>query len=113
MNSVDIIIKAIDEKLGKEIKVLDFQGVSSLMDYFVICHADSARQIQAIVDAIEVSLKQAGYELKSIQGNADSGWVLVDAYDVIVHVFSKEQREFYQLEYLWADLPSYGSESNV
>ena len=107
---VDVIVEAIENKQGKDIKVLDFHNVSALMDYFVITHGDSNRQLQAIIDGVETDLLKSGYKIKSIQGSADGGWILLDAFDVIVHVFSKEQRDFYSLERLWADLPEYKRE---
>lgn len=100
-----ITVKALDEKKGEDIKVLDFRNKSSIADYFVICHANNLRLMNALVDNVIEKLEEAGYVIKNVEGDDSSGWLLVDAYDVIVHVFMNEQRHFYGLEKLWLDIP--------
>ena len=95
--------KALDEKKGKDIKVIDIHGVSVIADYFVIASGANQNQVQAMVDNVDETLGRAGYEAKSIEGSKNSSWILMDYGDVIVHVFSKEDRLFYDLERIWRD----------
>ena len=82
--------------------MLDMRGLSSFTDYFVICSGESDRQLKAILDTIEETLrKEARLKLRH-EGDVGTGWVLLDGGDVIIHVFSPEQRHFYQLEELWS-----------
>ena len=83
--------------------MLDIGRVSSFADYFVICNAESERQIRAICDEIEHALKKEGTKLFKREGSEDSGWVLLDFGQVIVHVFAKPEREYYELEKLWSE----------
>ena len=83
------------------ILMLDIRGVSSVADYFVLCSAGSERQIQAIRDAIDEALSGMGLAYRR-EGSADSGWVLLDFGDVIIHIFSPNQRQYYDLEQVWA-----------
>lgn len=79
--------------------------VSLLADYFVICSGKNGRQIQTIVDNIIEEEQKAQVEIKSIEGKDSAKWILIDLGEVIVHVFNEEERDFYQLEKLWADAP--------
>jgi len=81
--------------------VLDTGKICSFADYFVICSGDSDRQIDAIQQEINKSLKEEGILPHHIEGTADSGWILIDLGGVIVHIFAAEQREYYRLEELW------------
>ena len=81
--------------------ILDTQGVCSFTDYFVICTGESTRQVKAIVDAISESLKKEKVLPMHEEGTADSGWVLLDFGDVVVHVFGSVARDYYKLEQLW------------
>lgn len=98
-------VKALDEKKAENIVVMDFRRVSPLADYFVISHADNFRKLAAIADNVVDRLEEAGYPIKSVEGDESSNWILIDAYDVVVHVFLKEDRVFYGLEKLWMDVP--------
>ena len=82
--------------------VLDIRELSVLADYFVICTGANARQIQAIADAIEEKLSRLKIPTRSFEGSANTGWMLLDAGDVIVHIFGPMERDFYQLERLWS-----------
>ncbi len=95
--------KALDEKKGKDIKVIDIREVSVIADYFVIASASNANQVEAMVDNVEEVLGKAGFEPKQIEGSRNSNWVLMDYEDVIVHVFDEENRLFYDLERIWRD----------
>ena len=95
--------KAIDDKKGKDIKVIDIHEVSVIADYFVIASASNQNQAQAIVDNVEEQLGRAGFEAKQVEGTRNSSWVLMDYGDMIVHVFDEENRLFYDLERIWRD----------
>ena len=90
-----IACKAIDDKKGQDIKIIDIHNVSVIADYFVIASGTNSNQVQAIVDNVEEQLGRAGFEAKQIEGNRNSSWILMDYGDVIVHVFDEENRLFY------------------
>ena len=93
----------VSDKLASDIVLLDIRGVSLIADYFVICTAGSERQTTAILkDLSEKLLEEFGRKPLHTEGKGDSGWVLLDYGDVIVHVFSPTQRSFYNLEQLWS-----------
>lgn len=98
-----IACKAIDDKNGQDIKIIDIHNVSVIADYFVIASGTNSNQVQAIVDNVEEQLGRAGFEAKQIEGNRNSSWILMDYGDVIVHVFDEENRLFYDLERIWRD----------
>ena len=81
--------------------MLDARGICSFTDYFVILNGESRRQIETIRDEIGRVLKKAGIRPHHIEGAADSGWLLIDLSDVIIHIFTPEEREHYQLDRLW------------
>ena len=81
--------------------MLDIQGLSSFADYFVICSGESDRQIRAILDALDEALSREVKTRLRQEGDVDSGWVLLDGGDVIIHIFAPVQRDFYQLDRLW------------
>ena len=98
-----IACKAIDDKKGQDIKIIDIHNVSVIADYFVIASGTNSNQVQAIVANVEEQLGRAGFEAKQIEGNRNSSWILMDYGDVIVHVFDEENRLFYDLERIWRD----------
>lgn len=98
-----IAYKALDEKKGEDIKVIDISGVSVMADYFVIATASSPNQVQAMTDNVEEKMHKAGIAMKQMEGNKSSSWILMDYTDVIIHVFDKENRLFYDLERIWKD----------
>ena len=98
-----IACKAIDDKKGQDIKIIDIHNVSVIADYFVIASGTNSNQVQALVDNVEEQLGRAGFEAKQIEGNRNSSWILMDYGDVIVHVFDEENRLFYDLERIWRD----------
>lgn len=102
---LEVVVKAADNKRAEDVVALDVQQVSLLADYFVIMEAGSQRQVKAIAENIEEQVEQAGFEVREIEGKNSSNWILLDLGDVIVHVFQKESREFYNLEKLWSDAP--------
>jgi len=100
-----LISQIVADKKAMDVVVLDMADASSITDYFVICSGGSQRQVQAIADAIGEQLKQAGITSLGVEGYRQGHWILMDYGDVIVHVFSQETREFYDLERLWANAP--------
>lgn len=98
-----IAARAADDKKAQKVMLLDIQGLSVIADYFVICHGNSEPQVQAIVDNIKDSVEEAGATIKGREGYDDARWVLMDLGDVVVHVFHRDEREFYNIERLWKD----------
>lgn len=99
---VKVAYKAIDDKKAEDIKVLDISGISILADYFIIASGTNVSQIDAIVDNVMEALSRQGYELKRSEGVSNCGWVLMDFGDIIVHIFSKQERQFYDLDTVWS-----------
>ena len=91
------------DKKASDVLLLDIREVTTIADYFVICSGNSGRQIQAIADAIDEELAKQGARVLNREGVADSGWVLLDFGDVIVHIFGPKEREYYHLERLWSE----------
>ena len=102
---LEIAVKAADSKRAVDIVALNVSQVSLLADYFMICSANSDRQINPIVDEIIDKEEEANVEVKRVEGKDGGKWVLIDLGDLIVHVFSTSEREFYNLEKLWSDAP--------
>jgi len=99
------ITELIFNKKGYDVKILDLQKITSFADYFIVCSADSDTQVKAIADEIDKTLKDAGIKYWHKEGYSALSWVLLDYVDVIVHIFKKEARAFYNLEKLWGDAP--------
>ena len=95
------VVDVIAGKKAANILLLDMRGVTLLTDYFVLCDGTSNRQIGAIVDGLLEELRKAGTQPALVEGTPESGWMLVDFGSVIVHIFSPQQRTYYQLEELW------------
>lgn len=100
---MEIAVNALDEKKAIDIRVIDISNVSLVADYFVIAAASNPNQMSALTRNVDEMLTKAGYNLKSQEGNSYSTWILLDYTDIIVHVFTEEDREFYNLEKLWQD----------
>lgn len=98
---LEIVLKACDDKLGEDVKTIEIGDRTSLADYFVLVTGGSILQTKAIANEIEEKIEKAGYEVYGKEGLRDGGWILLDLGDIIVHVFTKDQREFYNLEKLW------------
>jgi len=101
----ELIIEAIQEKKGHEIVSIDLRQVeNSICECFIICHGESDTQVGAITDSIEKKLKEeSGIRAHHVEGRQNNQWVLLDFFDILVHVFQEEFRSFYSLEELWAD----------
>ncbi len=97
------IYKALDDKKGEDIKILDIHEVSILADYFIIAHGNNSNHVTAMIDEVQDKLCEAGYDEAKLEGYGDGTWVLMDFGRVVVHVFQKEARLFYDLERIWSD----------
>jgi ribosome-associated protein len=99
------VIRGIQEKKGQNIMVLNLKNVeNSICDFFIICNADSGTQVEAIADSVHIEVKKATGENPShAEGFTNLEWILLDYFNVVVHIFKTETREFYNLEKLWAD----------
>ncbi|MDO4599683.1 MAG: ribosome silencing factor [[Ruminococcus] gnavus] len=102
-NMVRLAYQALDDKKGEDIQVIDISQVSVLADYFIIANGNSESQVRALVDNVEEELGRAGYDMKQREGYGSGNWVLMDFGEIIVHVFDKENRLFYDLERIWRD----------
>ena len=96
-------VKAIDGKKGLDIQVIKIRDISVLADYMVIATGNSSTHVKALADEVEYRLDEAGISVSHIEGYRSNSWILLDYVDVIVHVFSEEAREFYDLDRLWQD----------
>nr|CAD69015.1 YqeL protein [Bacillus megaterium] [Priestia megaterium DSM 319] len=93
-----------------DIVALNMEGISLVADYFVICHGNSDKQVQAIAREIKEKAHEQGISVKRLEGFEQAKWVLVDLGDVVVHIFHKDERGYYNLERLWGDAPFVSSE---
>ncbi len=108
MDSKNFALKITDlifNKKGYDVLILDLRKLASFADYFIICSADSDTQVKAIADEVDKSLKDEGIRCWHKEGLNALSWVLLDYVDVVVHIFKKEAREFYNIEKLWGDAP--------
>ena len=99
------IVKVMDSKKAKDIKLVEIKELSSLGDYFVIASASNTTQVKAIADEVEDEMTKLGIEPNRVEGRQSAQWILIDYYDVMVHVFLEESINFYNLERLWSDAP--------
>ena len=95
--------KALDAKMGEDIRLIGITDISTLADYFLICTATSSTHVKTLCDAVEETMDEAGEPMLSREGHRGGTWVLLDYGCIVVHVFNDEARKFYSLEHLWAD----------
>ena len=98
---LNIITQSLDDGKAEDIVTMDLQGKTSIANYMVVASGTSQRHVASLADQIEMKLKAAGYK-SVIEGAEKADWVLIDAFDVIVHIFKPEVREFYSIEKMWA-----------
>jgi len=98
-----LVVKAAEDKKAENLLILDIRGLSVIADYFIICHGNNERQVQAIVSEIRDQAHKQGVSVRGIEGAEEGRWVLVDLGDVVIHVFHREEREFYNIERLWSE----------
>jgi len=106
MNTLELVTlvkNALDEKKAEDITILEISGISSIADYFVIANGNNPNQLAAMQDACDEAMTKAGVNAKQIEGNSKSTWILMDYNDIIIHLFSKEDRQFYNIERIWKD----------
>ncbi|MBS4217081.1 ribosome silencing factor [Bacillus sp. FJAT-49711] len=99
------VVKAADDKRAEEIVVLNMQGISFIADYFLICHGNSEKQVQAIAREIKDEANKVGLTVNKMEGFDEAKWVLIDMGNIIAHVFHRDDRSYYNLERLWGDAP--------
>ena len=100
---VKLAVQALQDKKGEDVKIIDIREVSVLADYFIIASGSNGNQVQAMADNVEEMLGKAGYVSAQIEGYDSANWILMDYKDIIVHVFCREDRLFYDLERIWRD----------
>lgn len=98
-----IAVEALEEKKALDLKIIDITDVSVVADYFIIVSGSNKNQVQALADNAEEMLGKAGFEPKQIEGYRYANWILMDYRDIIIHIFSEEDRLFYDLERIWRD----------
>lgn len=103
---LNLTVKAADDKRAEDIVVLDMNGISLIADYFLICHGNSDKQVQAIAREIKEKAEEMGYHVRKMEGFDEGKWVLIDLGDIIAHVFHRDERSYYNLERLWGDAPT-------
>lgn len=99
---LDIIYKSLNDKQAVDIKILDIQEVTVMADYFVIAHGNNPNHIKSLIENLEEQLSKEGYFPKHIEGENSDSWILLDYNNVIIHIFSKDDRFFYNLEKIWS-----------
>ncbi|WP_419881453.1 ribosome silencing factor [Peribacillus sp. B-H-3] len=105
--------KAADDKRAEDIVVLNMKGISLISDYFLICHGNSDKQVQAIAREMKEKAEENGIEVKRMEGFDEAKWILVDLGDVVAHIFHRDERSYYNLERLWGDAPSEDLQSEL
>jgi ribosome-associated protein len=116
MNNRDVLftaVKAADDKKAENIVVLNMQGISLIADYFVICHGNSDKQVQAIAREVKEKTEEKGLFVKRMEGFDEARWILIDLGEVIVHIFHRDERSYYNLERLWGDAPQVDVQSEI
>lgn len=113
MNSdklLNIAVDAAENKKAEDIISLNMQGISDMTDYFVVCHGNNERQVQSIAKAVKEAVHEQDIDVKRIEGYQDARWILLDLANVVVHIFHKDERPYYNIEKLYQDAPieSYG-----
>lgn len=95
------VVSTLEDKKGEDILLMDIQNIASFADYFVLCNGTSDRMLEALADAVMESVKEQYRINARVEGEPNDGWMVVDLGDVVVHLFSPDQRDYYDLEKLW------------
>ncbi|MCI3923190.1 ribosome silencing factor [Paenibacillus sp. TRM 82003] len=103
---LQMAVEAAEDKKALNIVALDLQGISPVADFYVICHGNSDTQVQSITNEIRKQAQEAGVRVRGVEGFDTARWVLLDLGDVVIHVFHREEREYYNIERLWSDAKS-------
>ena len=96
-------VEALEDKKGEDIKVIDISEVSPIADSFILASGSNRSQVQAMADSVSEKMHKAGFSMKQIEGYDSANWILMDFVDVVVHIFDRESRNFYDLERIWKD----------
>lgn len=106
MNQIlKVAYKTLDDKLAKDIKILDVRGLTPLADYFIVASGTSERQVSALAQNLEQELAKEDYFVRGREGTQSNTWVLLDFKDIVIHIFKEEERMFYDIEKIWKDAP--------
>lgn len=99
----DIAVSALEDKKAEDVKVMDVSSLTEIADYFILATANNKNQLEALVDAVEERLGKNGIVPKNVEGRPQEGtlWILMDYNDIIIHIFTKEGRDFYDIERIW------------
>ncbi|MDF2926767.1 MAG: hypothetical protein K0R57_5681 [Paenibacillaceae bacterium] len=100
---MSLVMEAAEDKKALNLIALNLEGLSLVTDYYVICHGNSETQVQAIATEVKKRAEEKGVVIKGIEGVSTARWILVDMGDVVVHVFHRDDREYYNIERLWSD----------
>ena len=100
---IENAVSGLEDKKGEDIKIIDISEVSPISDYFVLASGSNRNQVQAMADSVVEKMHKAGFSLKQIEGYDSANWILIDFVDIVVHVFDRESRNFYDLERIWKD----------
>ncbi len=100
---LDFVVEVLEDKKAKDIKVLNVKDITLIADYFVICSGTSTTHIKALADEVEQRLKERDVKLHHAEGYSSARWILMDYNNIIVHIFHRDDRLFYNLERIWAD----------
>ena len=103
IDALKVAINAADDKKAYDLVALDISEIASFTSYFLFCTGDSSRQMQAIADEVEKKLKASGLRPSHVEGYKNAEWILMDYIDLVIHIFSKSARAYYDLERLWRD----------
>lgn len=97
------VFKALDDKKAEDVSVIDISEISVIADYFIVASANNQNHLMALQDAADEVMYKNGFHAKQVEGNRNSTWILLDYEDIIIHLFSAEDRLFYDLERIWKD----------
>lgn len=96
-------VAALEEKKGEDIRIIDIRDISPIADYFILANGGNRNQVQAMADEVEEQMQKMGHALKQVEGYSTANWILMDYSDIVVHIFDRESRSFYDLERIWRD----------
>lgn len=103
LEAAKIAQAALDDKMGQNIQVLDLRGISNVAEFFVIASGNNVNHLRAMADEVEQKLFQAGMKMHHSEGYSGGTWILLDFGSILIHLFNKEERDFYGLEHVWGD----------
>lgn len=98
-----LAVEALEDRKAEDVTVIDLREISPIADFFIVANGNNQNQLQAMCDAADEVMYIHGVHQKHVEGNQNSTWILMDYGDVVIHIFSKEDRLFYDLERIWKD----------